>query len=145
MENKDLMIMATPFQVKSREFANTGLPDYMFAHDLFARSGSLLANNFNPTTANSYPSSTETTPSEPPTQLPPPTSLSSTALSGSAQKMSSAQQQRGGAGAAPHPFVPGSHLLMSNSQPPPTVPNIGTQTIGAPTSLGKFRYNSNSD
>ena len=46
----------------------------------------------------------------------------------------------GGGGAAPHPFVPGSHLLMSNSQPAPTVPNIGTQTIGAPTSLGKFLY-----
>ena len=43
----------------------------------------------------------------------------------------------GGGGAAPHPFVPGSHLLMSNSQPAPTVPNISTQTIGAPTSLGK--------
>ena len=54
-------------------------------------------------------------------------------MTGPTQKMSAGQQRNSG---APHSYVPGSHLLMNSTQPAPTVPNIGTQTIGAPTSLG---------
>ena len=111
-----------------------GLPDYMFAPDFFSRAP--LLPNMDPASS----AQTETSSSQQRTTSLPLVSNSSQQRAAPHPLVSSSSQPRAPAHSSSsqqRPLVPGAPLLMSQGTVAAS-PNVATQTIGAPTSLGKL-------